>query len=527
VALSLLCYALLVAAWIVDLVTPQSFVTAILFNGPIALSGLALRPRLTLWLCVFAQLFNVIAGYVNGAEVGYRWDGIAIGDRLLAAASFALVAYLTILAQRLAREAGESSGRARQVAVERTLRAATARVRETLNFDLVRRSILGETNALLGAASSRLIVNDRAGEPPLIIRLDAAGEPTYDRVPLSPDLASLVAKAREDGAIVHVTAADAIGRLRLEALDAGEALAGEIPAQHADAAHVLVAIAAPQTHFAEGSATIMADFVEQAAVALEQAYVFTELGRRNEEIAQSRNEIARTTDVIRDMIYTLAHDLRTPLVAAGVTMKQAIDGAFGDLPERYREVLRASRASNEEARRIVETLLLVARYETGEESRVNDRVDCDALIETAIEELDPLARSNGITLKADVRERPLTVAGDPHEIRRALLNLVANAIAATARNGTVVLSGYLEGSDVVLEVTDDGYGVSPERRSSLFERFGGTRGAVSSGLGLYIVRRIAEKHGGSVSYRPREPRGSIFTLRLPQAGATAVATANG
>jgi signal transduction histidine kinase len=517
VGLSLLCYALLIALSIVDLVTPQSFVAAILFNGPIALSGLALRPRLTLWLSILAQLLNLVAGYVDGSREGFRWDGIAVGDRLLAAASFTLVAYLTILAQRLAREAGESSGRARQVAVERTLRAATSRVRETLNFDLVRRSILSETNELLGASSARLIVGDRPGEPPLMIRLDAGGEASYVRAPLSPDLASLAAKAREDGAVVHVTIADAVGRLRLEALEAGEAIAGEIPAQHADAAHVLVAIAAPGDHFADGSLTVMSDFVEQAAVALEQAYVFTELGRRNEELAQSRNEIARTTDVIRDMIYTLAHDLRTPLVAAGVTMKQAIDGAFGELPERYRDVLRASRASNEEARRIVETLLLVARYETGEESRVNERVDCDALVETAVEELDPLARSNGVTLRAELRDRPLTVTGDVHEIRRALLNLAANAIAATPRNGTVVVSGYVEGSNVVLEVTDDGYGVSPDRRSSLFERFGGTRGAVSSGLGLYIVRRIAEKHNGSVSYRARAPQGSIFTFRLPKA----------
>lgn len=512
----MLCYALLVIAWIVDLLTPQSFVTAILFNGPIALSGLALRPKLTLWLGITAQVFNAVAWYVNGAHVGYRWDGIALGDRLLAAASFALVAYLTIVAQRLAREAGESSGRARQIAVERSLRAATGRVRETLNLDLVRRSILQETIALLDAGSARLIVSDRPAEPPLTVCLDAGGEASYERAPLPPDIASLVAKAREDGTVVHVTAGDAIGRLRLEALEAGEALAGEIPAQHLDAAQVLVAIAPPGAHFADGSIVAMSDFVEQASVALEQAYVFTELGRRNDELAQSRNEIARTTDVIRDMIYTLAHDLRTPLVAAGVTMKQALDGAFGELPVRYRDVLGASRASNEEARRIVETLLLVARYETGEESRVSERVDCAAIVEIAVEELDPLAGANGVTLRADLRDLPLTVMGDAHELRRAVLNLVANAIAATPRNGTVVASGYAQGNDVILEVSDDGYGVAPDRRAALFERFGGTRGAVSSGLGLYIVRRIAEKHGGSVDYRAREPQGSIFTLRLPR-----------
>jgi signal transduction histidine kinase len=514
----LLCYALLIAAWIVDLFTPQLFVTAILFDGPIALSGLALKPRLTLQLCITAQVLNVIAGYTDGARAGHIWDAIAIGDRLLAAASFALVAYLTIVAQRLAREAGESNGRARQVAIERTLRAATGRVRETLNLDLVRRSILSETIALLHAASTRLIVYDLPAEPPLVIRLDDGGEPSYTRDALSPDIASLVAKTREDGAIVHVTADDAVGRLRLAALDgAAEALVGEIPEQYAGGAHVLFAIAAPGTSFDAGTAAAMKAFLEQASVALEQAYVFTELGRRNDEIAASRNETARTTDVIRDMIYTLAHDLRTPLVAAGVTTKQALDGAFGVLPDRYSDVLRASQASNEEARRIVETLLLVARYETGEESRVSERVDAGPLLDTAVEELDPLARSNAITLRSEVRDAPLAITGDPHEIRRALLNLVANAIAATPRNGNVVVNGFADAGDVILQVTDDGYGVQPDRREWLFQRFGGTRGAVSSGLGLYIVRRIAEKHGGSVTYGPRDPQGSVFTLRLPKA----------
>jgi len=382
---------------------------------------------------------------------------------------------------------------------------------------LVRRSILSETIALLHAASTRLIVYDLPSEPPLVIRLDAGGEPSYTRDALSSDLASLAAKAREDGALVHVSADDAVGRMRLAALDgASEALVGEITEQYGGAAHVLVAIAAREMPFEPGTAAAMSAFLEQASVALEQAYVFTELGRRNDEIAASRNEISRTTDVIRDMIYTLAHDLRTPLVAAGVTTKQALDGAFGALPDRYGDVLRASQASNEEARRIVETLLLVARYETGEESRVSERVDADPLLKTAVEELDPLARSNGITLRGDVRDAPLAVTGDPHEIRRALLNLVANAIAATPRDGTVTVNGFTDGSDVVLQVADDGYGVQPDRRESLFQRFGGTRGAVSSGLGLYIVRRIAEKHGGSVTYGPRDPQGSVFTLRLPK-----------
>jgi hypothetical protein len=113
--IALLCYALLVVAWVIDLFTPQLFVAAILLNGPIALSTLVLRPRFTAQLIVLAEIANVIAGYVNGAQAGYHWNPIAIGDRILAGASFILVGVLTIYTQDTARQAGEVAERERSV----------------------------------------------------------------------------------------------------------------------------------------------------------------------------------------------------------------------------------------------------------------------------------------------------------------------------------------------------------------------------------------------------------------------------
>jgi two-component system sensor histidine kinase SenX3 len=74
------------------------------------------------------------------------------------------------------------------------------------------------------------------------------------------------------------------------------------------------------------------------------------------------------------------------------------------------------------------------------------------------------------------------------------------------------------GDAIELVVADDGFGVDARTRATLFERFSsGSRAGGGTGLGLYIVRRIAEDAGGSVRYEPREPRGSVFTLRLPKA----------
>ena len=80
-------------------------------------------------MVIAAEIANALAGYVNGLAAGHHWDGIAIGDRLLLAASFVLVGYLSIKTQEYAREAGVSAGRMRQVEIEKALREATGRVR--------------------------------------------------------------------------------------------------------------------------------------------------------------------------------------------------------------------------------------------------------------------------------------------------------------------------------------------------------------------------------------------------------------
>ncbi len=508
--MAFLCYGLLVSAWIVDLFTPQLFVAAILLNGPIALSSLALDRRLTSGLIVAAQVANVVAGYVNGVQSGH-WDGIAVGDRVLAALSFVLVGSLSIKTQEHAREAGESSLRARQMERERSLRESIDRVRATLNVELVLRRIVRESATLLSASHAILVLRSGLETPRVLSYRAGEADVAYERKQLSTEIATLVERAR-GAEIVRVDASDPLGRMTLAALEAREIVAVALLAE--EPKRPVLVLSAAERRFERDAGELLQRFVEQASVALDQAQLFARLGLQAEEIAAQRDEIARRGNVIRDIVYALAHDLRTPLSAADITMKQALAGAYGTLPEAYREVLTTTLASNEDERRLLETLLLVARYESGDASDVREAIDCAALVRRVAAELEPVAQAKGVTVVAETQHEAVHVVGDESELRRALANLTANAIAATPAGGHVVVaSGAIDGH-ATFGVLDDGYGVPEHQRAALFERFSARGPGGGTGLGLYIVRRIVEKHGGQVAYAPREPRGSAFTLTL-------------
>jgi signal transduction histidine kinase len=125
----------------------------------------------------------------------------------------------------------------------------------------------------------------------------------------------------------------------------------------------------------------------------------------------------------------------------------------------------------------------------------------------------------GVTLATSIAEEPVRTIGDRGDLRRAITNLAANALEHTPSGGTVALELERNGTHAIVRITDDGFGVSEKARAHLFARFahGDDRRGGGSGLGLYIVRRVAEESSGSVTYEPNVPRGSIFTLRVPAA----------
>ncbi len=516
-----LCLAALALAWAIDLVTPQLLVVAILFNVPIALSSLALDSRFTRALVALALLADAIAGYVNGVHDGYRWESIALADRTIGALSFLLVGGLSIVAQRAASRAGELAARADRTAREAGVRRAVEALRGSVNPELIGRAFVREAIASLAVETALFFAFDRAIDAPTTYRSTRARPGEADIVDGRPDPALLSFFRRlveRDERVVAIEASDPFGRLLLETLGASHAIAARVVEHDATfGVLVLVREGTPfETHFDEG----LSPYVDQAAIALAQAGLFVRLGERNDALRDANERLRERGDVIRDLVYALSHDLRTPLAAARVTMLQAQAGAFGALPEAYREILARSIASNDELERLAETLLLVSRYESGEASTHRERIDTGRLAHDVVRELTSLWESKALRVRAFVPDDPLAVdvLGDERELRRALVNMLANAIAWTPHGRAIDVTVAARGAMVTVIVEDAGYGVPPEDVPSLFQRVRATpaRRGAGSGLGLYLVRRIAEAHGGSVSYAPRVGGGSVFSLTFPR-----------
>lgn len=501
------------AAWILDLATPQLFVAAILLDGPIALSSLAFDPRFTRILVVLALVADVTAGYFNGVSAGNHWDSLALGNRAIVALSFLLVGSLSIATQRAAREAGEAEERENRVLRERGLRRAVETVRASMNVELIERATVREACAAFDVDRARLYAFEAGLDRPttfIATRGSLEIEELLERPPGA--VLSFLQRVSDERDILMPAESDALGRLLLETLGSRAAIAAPL-VEHETLFGVLVLQRDGEFEpaFEEG----LRYYADQTAVALAQARLFVTISARNRELAEANAALNERTNVIRDIVYALSHDLRTPLSAAGMTIRQALAGAYGELPQAYRELLDRALQSNDELQRLAETLLLVSRYESGEQSRQRERVELAPLVRGVVDELEPLWSSKPLRLNVQTENVAATL-GDAGELRRAFVNLIANAIAFTPPSGTIDVSTEVRDGKTRLVVADTGFGVPENERERLFQRMtGSARPGAGSGLGLYIVRRIAEGHGGSVAYAPREGGGSVFSLTLP------------
>jgi signal transduction histidine kinase len=208
-----------------------------------------------------------------------------------------------------------------------------------------------------------------------------------------------------------------------------------------------------------------------------------------------------------------AHELRTPL--AGVKLQFQLLERSHTAEERA-EALANLRSGIERAIRLVQQLLTLARLEPGTEPPPLKPVSLYALAQDAVAEFMPLARHKAIALELAGAEATI-IQGDPEQLRTLLNNLIDNAIRYTPAGGDVEVRVAKAPSGAALEVADSGPGIAPAEQPRVFDRFYRVAGSeeTGSGLGLSIVKRIAQAHGASVELAKSAAGGLLVRVLFP------------
>jgi signal transduction histidine kinase len=251
-----------------------------------------------------------------------------------------------------------------------------------------------------------------------------------------------------------------------------------------------------------------------ATLRLEQTHATLqgEVARLTDELEHKNRELARKNRLadLGQMASHVAHEVKNNLVP--VTL--------------YLSLLRRRLADDAEG---LDILSQVEAGFTSLDSTVNDLLSFTAhrepqwnsflvcsLVEEVIESIAPQLEAQGVDVDLDVPPNTLLL-GDREMIRRAVLNLVLNALDAMPTGGELVMTSYDGPKVFELEIADNGPGVGDEQKRRLFEPFYSTK-ETGTGLGLAIVDRIARAHGGSVSVDNCPEGGAAFTLQFPRQG---------
>ncbi len=232
--------------------------------------------------------------------------------------------------------------------------------------------------------------------------------------------------------------------------------------------------------------------------------------RRLEEVSQIKSNI----------LSMVSHDLRTPLTSILLYTRMLMDDVETIDPQERRHFLEVISNACMRLTRMVDDLLDVQRLESGKGSWNVGEHDLAETVRACAEAFEPIARANEIQFTVDCPPSLPIAEVDPDRINQVLTNLLANAMKYTPSGGRVELSAEAYDRELMLRVRDNGPGIPREKWDQIFERFtqlGSDQAKEISGvgLGLYIVRQIAERHGGAVWVNSELGRGAEFCVSLP------------
>ena len=248
----------------------------------------------------------------------------------------------------------------------------------------------------------------------------------------------------------------------------------------------------------------------------------TELTATNKRLTreiEERQAAERKSHAKDEFLAMLGHELRNPLSA--ISSAASLIGLAGAGPDTVTRAKAIIQRQSQHLSRIVDDLLDLSRAMSGKILLSRQPIDVSTLVGSCLETFRATGRTGNYSLNVDLA--PGWVDGDPTRLEQIASNLIDNALKYTPAGGTIGITIAEDGDQVVLTVSDSGVGISPELLPHVFDVFvQGTitidRAQGGLGIGLALVRRLVELHGGSVSaHSDGASAGSTFEIRLPRA----------
>lgn len=226
-----------------------------------------------------------------------------------------------------------------------------------------------------------------------------------------------------------------------------------------------------------------------------------------------------------DFIFTISHELRTPLNIITNSTKLIKSKINKDAYEKelFLEQINLIEKNSNRLLRLANNLIDVSKIESGflDVSFKNENIV--EVVEDTVMSAINVAKSYGIELIFDTEHEYIITAIDRYQIEKIILNLISNSIKFTDFGGHIYVSIEIKNNNILIKVKDDGIGMSEELINHMFEKFRKAklypyleRPIEGSGLGLYIVKGLVEKHNGIIDIKSEINKGTTVTIKLPQ-----------